>query len=183
MPRVARSLPSTGFVHVISRGNNRRKIFRYDRDKKKYLHYLADTRFEDQIDIMHYCIMSNHVHLLVHINEQSDLSRFMQRNNLKFTWYCRTKYDFCGHLWQDRFTGKTIDNEEYLIRCGKYIELNPVRAGVVKKPHEYHFSSYNYYAFGKIDTLIAYNPWYDDLSSDSQQRRRLYRGLMAEDAP
>ena len=181
MPRHARVIPLIGYMHIISRGNNRRKLFRHERDKKRYYLYLMHSKFEDKIDILHYCIMSNHLHLLVGVNQTSDLSRFMKRVNLKYTCYYQSKYTYCGHLWQNRFKGKIIDNEIYLIRCGKYIELNPVRAGIVFSPQHYKFSSYHYYAFGENDALITPNPLYEDLSLEQKKRWYLYRNLMMDE--
>ena len=128
MPRDRRYIPETGFLHVISRGNNRRKIFRYERDLEAYYLILLKSKAEDRINISHYCLMTNHVHLIVSVGEDSDLSRFMKRVNLKYVYHYRRKYTYYGHLWQDRFKAKAIGREEYLIQCGKYIELNPIRA-------------------------------------------------------
>ena len=181
MPRQARVIPEIGYLHVISRGNNKRKVFRYERDKKKYYQHLKGCKYEDKVSILHYCIMSNHVHLLIEVNQKSNLSRFMQRVNLKYVYYHRKRYSYCGHVWQDRFQGKIIDEEGYFIRCGKYIELNPVRAGIVFSPEQYQFSSYHYYAFGQKDLLITQNPLYQDLGLKSKQRQGVYRDLMAEE--
>lgn len=181
MPRQARNIPSIGYMHVISRGNNKRRVFRYDRNKKQYYTYLKGCKYEDAIEICHYCLMSNHVHLLVGLNEESDLSRFMKRVNLKYVYYHRKRYSYCGHLWQDRFQGKIIEKENYFIRCGKYIELNPVRAGMVSSPEQYQFSSYHYYAFGRKDPLITENPLYKEFGKNSKERQQVYRNLMAEE--
>ena len=143
MPRSARIIPSVGYLHIICRGNNRRKLFRHEHDKKRYYFYLLNSKSEDKIDILHYCLMDNHLHLLIGVNQASDLSRFMKRVNLKYTFYYQNKYTYCGHLWQNRFKGKIIDDETYLIRCCKYIEFNPVRAGIVFHPQDYSFSSYH----------------------------------------
>jgi putative transposase len=125
--------------------------------------------------------MTNHLHLIVGVNQESNLSRFMKRVNLKYVYYYCKKYTYCGHLWQDRFKGKVINNERYFIRCGKYIELNPVRAGIVSSPEYYQFSSYHYYAFGKEDKLITENPIYEDLGRQLEVRQSTYRSLVAEE--
>ncbi|MDD4910180.1 MAG: transposase [Candidatus Omnitrophica bacterium] len=127
------------------------------------------------------CLMSNHIHLILEVNEASNLSRFMKRVNLRYVYYYRRKYAYCGHLWQDRFKAKTIDNEEYLIQCGKYIELNPVRAGIVKGPEEYRFSSYLHYAYGAKDILIQGDPLYHNLASSQERRQLIYRDIIIEE--
>lgn len=179
MPRKPRVIPLVGCLHIICRGNNQRRVFRYERDKNWYYRYLKKFKDEDKIDIHHYCFMKNHVHLIVGLNQESDLSRFMKRVNLKYFYYYRKKYTYSGHLWQGRFKSKVIDSEEYLIQCGKYIELNPVRAGVVSSPENYEFSSYHYYAFGKEDTLITQDPLYEGLDIKQKERQYAYQQLTA----
>ncbi len=181
MPRHARVIPLEGYMHIISRGNNRRKILRYPQDKRRYLLYLDKLKREERIDICHYCIMSNHVHLIVGLKKESRLSRFMKRVNLKYVYYYRKRHTYFGHLWQDRFKGKIIDNDSYLIQCGKYIELNPVRAGIVLVAEDYIFSSYNYYAFGQTDELITEDPLYKDLGNMQEKRQLCYRNMMIEE--
>ncbi len=181
MPRQARKIPEVGSLHVICRGNNQRKIFRYERDKKRYYLHLKDFRYEDKVDIYHYCLMTNHLHLIVGLNQKSNLSRFMKRTNLKYVHYYKRKYTYCGHLWQGRFISKIIDNEAYLIQCGKYIELNPVSAGIVDSPQDYKYSSYNYYAFGKDDALVTKNPLYGDLDIQQKARQDAYRAMVVQE--
>jgi len=122
--------------------------------------------------------MSNHVHLLVRIGEKSDLPRFMKRLNLKYFYYYRKKQAYVGHLWQDRFKSKLIDKDEYLIQCGKYIELNPVRANIVKTPEDYPFSSYFYYGLGLEDKLIDVDPLYMDMGNTTITRQSAYRKML-----
>jgi len=181
MPRQAREIPVNGYLHIISRGNNKRKIFRYKQDKKRYYLYLKNLKQKEKINICHYCLMSNHVHLLVEVWQESNLSMFMKRINLKYVYYYRRKYTYCGHLWQDRFQSKIINNEPYLMQCGKYIELNPVRACIVSSPENYPFSSYHYYGFGQEDSLITTNPLYKDLSPQQEKRQHIYRNLVTEE--
>jgi putative transposase len=122
--------------------------------------------------------MPNHVHFLVGIDEQSNLSNFMKRLNLKYFYHYRKRRTYVGHLWQDRFKSKLIDNDAYFIQCGKYIELNPVRAGIVETPEDYEFSSYGYYAFGRADRLIDEDLFYHGLGQTPQQRQCAYRKML-----
>lgn len=177
MPRHARIVPCEGYLHIICRGNNRRKLFLRPRDFEIYYLILKKLKNEEKIKILHYCFMSNHVHLLVGITEESGLSRFMKRLNIKYSNYYRKKRTYVGHLWQDRFQSKVIETDEYFIQCGKYIELNPVRAGLVKFPEEYRFSSFSHYGLGLEDKLIDDDPLYIDLGRTAVERQIVYRNI------
>jgi len=178
MPRVARMIPPEGFLHVMCRGNNRRKLFLYPRDFRIYYLLLKKLKSEESIKIIHYCLMPNHVHLLIRVGEDSNLSRFMKRLNLKYFYYYRKKHSYTGHLWQDRFKSKIVEKDEYFIQCGKYIELNPVMANIVKMPEDYHFSSYPHYALGSEDKLIDDDPLYMDLGNTAIPRQLAYRNMI-----
>lgn len=181
MPRTPRLIPPEGFLHVICRGNNRRKIFLCKRDFRIYRGILKKLKAEESIEILHYCFMPNHIHLLLKIVEYSNLSRFMQRLNVRYSLYYHKKRRYTGHLWQDRFKSKLITNESYLMQCGKYIELNPVKAGIAKRPEDYPYSSYGYYALGKKDDLSDGDPLYLGLSENETERRIIYRNLLVEE--
>ncbi len=125
--------------------------------------------------------MDNHLHLIVWLDVDSDLSKFMKQVNLSYFYAFKKQHDYCGHLWQDRFRSSIIDTESYLLQCGKYIELNPVRAGMVNHPGQYKYSSFNYYALGEPDHLLTPNPLYLDLSPLKAERIKLYIKLVVED--
>ena len=118
--------------------------------------------------------MSSHIHLIVHVNEESSLSKYMKQVNLKYFHYFKRKNTYVGHLWQDRFKGCIIDEDSYLLQCGKYIELNPVRARIVERPDDYKYSSYSYYGMGLEDKLIREDPLYLSLSKTSKGRQAIY---------
>lgn len=178
MPRQARQIPSVGFLHVICRSNNHRKIFLYPRNFRIFYSIILKLKQEENIKIFHYVLMPTHVHLLVGIVEKSNLSRFMMRLNLKYSNYFRKKYNYTGHLWQGRFKSKLIDNDSYFIQCGKYIELNPVRANIVEKPKLYPFCSYLYYSAGLKDKLVDTDPLYFDLADNAIKRQLAYRKMI-----
>jgi putative transposase len=98
----------------------------------------------------------------------------MKQVNLSYFNYYRKTYGYSGHLWQGRFKSNLIDTDSYLLQCGKYIELNPVRAGIVNSPDQYRFSSYHYYAKGAFDKLITASPAYQGLSATAAERRQQY---------
>jgi putative transposase len=125
--------------------------------------------------------MPNHVHLLVGVSQNSALSRFIKRLNLKYFAHYRRKHTYSGHLWQDRFKSKIIEEESYFIQCGKYIESNPVKAFLVKKPEDYHFSSYRYYGFGTKDNLLDEDPLYAGLNACVERRQLIYRNMIIND--
>ncbi len=180
MPRAKRIIPGNAVLHVISRGNNRNTIFHSDNDKLRYYTLLWELENENKIDIFHYCLMNNHIHLILNLNSESTLSRFMKQLNLTYFHYYRKEYGYSGHFWQDRFKSNIIDTDSYLLQCGKYIELNPVRAGMVYRPEEYLFSSYNCYANNEPDDLITLSPAYLGLSDSAQIRQEQYVDFVVE---
>lgn len=180
MPRTRRIIPENAVLHVVSRGNNRNTVFHSDNDKLRYYTLLRELKSENKIDIFHYCLMNNHIHIILKLNLASSLSRFMKQVNLMYFYHYRKKYSYSGHFWQDRFRSSIIDNDPYLLQCGKYIELNPVRAGMVEHPQEYLFSSYNYYANNKPDDLVTLSPAYLGLSDSAQIRQEQYIAFVVD---
>jgi len=178
MPRTPRLVPECGALHVICRGNNKRKVFLRKRDYEYYYHCLVELKKEEGIKIYHYCLMPNHPHLLVGVEKESNLSRFMQRVNGKYAYYYKKRHQYTGHLWQDRFKSKIIDDEGYLAQCGKYIELNPVRAKLADLPEKYSFSSYRHYAFGEKDELVDDSPLFLSLDKEPVKRSEIYREII-----
>jgi len=174
MPRRKRLVPPEAAMHIMCRGNNKQNIFNNDDDKTRYYWFLRKLKEENKISIFHYCLMNNHLHLVVWLNSESRLSRFMKQLNLCYFNYFKRTYDYCGHLWQGRFKSNLIDTDSYLLQCGKYAELNPVRAGMVSSPGDYRFSSYNHYAKGARDLIVTNNPVYMSFSDIDEKRRQQY---------
>jgi putative transposase len=104
----------------------------------------------------------------------------MKQVKLSYYHYFKKKNDYSGHLWQGRFKHSIIDTDRYLFQCGKYIELNPVRAGIVSHPEEYSYSSYGYYANGRQDTLLTENRLYATLGPNLEQRQEQYRDFVID---
>lgn len=121
--------------------------------------------------------MTNHIHLLLETNDKTKLPAFMKRLNLSYFHYFRKKYGYSGHFWQERFKSFLVEKDSYLLVCGKYIELNPVRAGVVERPENYRYSSYSFYGRGKGSKIVEANPLYLSLSTSPRERMRIYREL------
>ncbi|MFH0738970.1 MAG: transposase [Candidatus Omnitrophota bacterium] len=174
MARIRRLIPPEAAMHIMCRGNNKQVIFNNDESKVRYYWFIRKFKKENNISIFHYCIMNNHLHLVVWLEAESRLSRFMKQLNLCYFNYFSKAYDYCGHLWQGRFKSNLIDTDSYLLQCGKYVELNPVRAGLVDFPEDYHFSSYNHYAKGVRDPIITDDPIYISLANTQDKRRQQY---------
>ena len=180
MPRARRFIPVDSALHIMCRGNNRQNIFNNDSDKLYYWHLLNDLKDENKVNIFHYCIMDNHVHLIVWITYESKLSKFMKQLNLSYYNYYKKLYGYWGHIWQGRYKSNIIETDTYLLHCGKYIELNPVRAGIVNLPGEYSFSSYRHYSLGQPDAAISESPAFLGLGDDSLKRKRRYIAFVVD---
>lgn len=175
-PRI--TIPNLYF-HILNRGNNKQLTFR---DESDYFHYIKlIKRYKEKFNfkLYHFSLMPNHVHFQKEPIKDGDISRIMQRLTLAHTRYFNTKYQTVGHVWQGRFKSQLIDSDEYFLYCGLYIEANPVRAGLVKKPEDWKWSSYNFYAHGKCDKLIEKiidpDPFYIALADEPNKRQELYR--------
>jgi putative transposase len=121
--------------------------------------------------------MSNHVHLLATPTEPDGLSEMMQSIGRRFVRYFNDRHGRTGTLWEGRFKAVPVDSERYLAACHRYIESNPVRAGLVIDPGDYWWSSFRSNAFGHPDPLISPHPWYLGLDEADAERRRTYRSL------
>lgn len=156
MPRTPRNQFDTGFFHIISQGINKEYIFNEECNKQKYLYLLKKYSLKFKIKIISYCIMDNHVHLLVYSNQISEISKYMHNLNLSYSQYYNKKYNRVGYVFRDRYKSQYIYDRNYLFKCIKYIHMNPVKADMVKNEKDYKYSSYNEYAKGTkfIDEFI-----------------------------
>jgi putative transposase len=161
MPRIARIVGIGYPHHIIQRGNNRQKIFFDQEDRRLYLKWLRKYCLECGCTIHAYCLMSNHVHLLIVPQYNYSLAKIMQKLSLRFTQHINKKYNRTGRLWECRFYSALVDKESYLWSIGRYIERNPVRAKIVSKPDEYRWSSAKVNITGKEMDFIK-PIWQDD---------------------
>ena len=182
MPRIFRILPEEGMLHILTRGNNRQAVFHDDADYQCYLHFLKSYKEEHKFFLYHYCLMPNHVHLIMEATKQTALAKLMKQINLAYLYHYKKRYSYFGHLWQGRYKSLIIDRDEYLITCGRYIELNHVRAKLVKDPKDYKWSSYKVYAYGGVDGITDINPLYDSLGKTQKERWENYRLPIQEEA-
>lgn len=144
MPRTARVRSKTGIYHIILRGINRQTIFEDSEDAQKFLYTLGDIKKISGFELYAYCLMTNHIHLLVR-EGQENFGQSMKRIGAKYVYWYNLKYDRTGHLFQDRFKSEAVENEEYLLSALRYIHQNPVTAGMVSTPSQYPWSSYSAY--------------------------------------
>jgi len=175
MPRNGRRASSSGCYHVIIRGNNKQTLFRCAKDFEAFMSRLLEYRAIHPVKLYHYCLMHNHVHLLARSDGLALLGRYMHSVQRSYHHYYRKEYTFFGHLTQGRYHSFAIEDDPYLLECGRYIEKNPVRAGMIAKPEDWPYSSYRVYAFGEREDLIDLSPAYLMLGADQDIRQMLYR--------
>jgi putative transposase len=163
--------------HVVQRGNNRHACFFAEADYLCYLEALrtAAEKFGGRIHA--YVLMTNHVHLLVTPDRENALSEIMQSVGRRYVRYVNKKYRRSGTLWEGRFKASLVQSENYLLACYRYIELNPVRAGMVKHPVEYRWSSYGANAQGAVDEVLSLHDEYRQLGTTASERQEAYRAL------
>ena len=142
MPRKPRSYSAGLIAHVTIRGNNQQPIFLADSDRKFFLNLLSRYKARHQFRLYSYVLMDNHVHLLLACTQKSPLSRVMQVLITQYARWFNRKYHRNGHLFQGRFYNAWVGRDPYFVVASRYIHLNPVRAGLVRKPAEYFWSSY-----------------------------------------
>ncbi|NLD48980.1 MAG: transposase [Clostridiaceae bacterium] len=151
MPRRARLLSESGIYHIMVRGNEKKEIFVDDEDRARSLEIIMDKAYQEEVQILSYCLMSNHIHLLV-MQKNAQIGRFMKRVEVSYAYYFNKKHGRIGHLFQDRYKSETIDSNEHLLAAVRYIHKNPVKAGIVKSEGDYEWSSFN--AYTRDNTLL-----------------------------
>lgn len=144
MPRHARKQSKSSFYHIMIRGNERKEIFHDDDDRIRFLDTLKKMKEDGNYDIYAYCLMNNHVHLLMR-EEKDSIQRSMKRICVSYAYYFNCKYHRIGHLFQDRFRSEAVEEESYMLAAARYIHNNPVKAGIVEKAEDYKWSSYTEY--------------------------------------
>jgi putative transposase len=177
MARLPRFVIPNQPQHVIVRGNNRSEIFCADADYLFYLEKLQLACATHSCKIHAYVLMTNHVHLLITPQEEHSLSKAMQMLGRYYVQYYNYTYQRTGTLWEGRYKASLIDGETYLLTCMRYIELNPVRAGMVSHPSEYPWSSYHYNALGQDSNLVTPHLEFLRLDQSTDARQAAYRQL------
>ncbi len=163
--------------HVIQRGHNREPCFFADDDYHRYLHDFHEAAIKNQLQIHAYVLMTNHVHILVTPEQPFSIMHTMQDLGRKFVRYINHSYKRSGSLWEGRYKASLVDSDAYLLACMRYIEMNPVRAGMVSHPGDYRWSSYGVNANGKPNNMLTRHPLYLSLGPDQLAREHAYREL------
>ncbi len=179
MPRKPRLYIPDIPCHIIQRGNNRDACFFSEMDYRFYLECLADACRKYRVAIHAYALMTNHVHLLMTPVSIEGISRVMQSLGRRYVQYVNHTYQRSGTLWESRHKSNLVDAEHYLLACYRYIELNPVTAGMVAHPGEYQWCSYHTNAYGKPGKLITPHALYMQMGKTPESRQAHYRELFS----
>jgi len=175
MPRRPRFCPAGFPVHVMQRGHNRQICFTSNADIAAYAHWLAEGALKYNVAIHGWVFMTNHIHLLMTPDTDSAISQLMQYLGRLYVRYFNYTYSRSGSLFEDRFKSSLIQDDLYLINCLLYIELNPVRAGMVTDPGNYRWSSYVAHGLGNQVAMLTPHPLYLSLGDDQITRMKRYR--------
>ena len=165
-------------LHIILRGNNRDPIFGNDDDLQFLKECLLDAAKRYDLAIHAYVFMTNHIHLLASPGSDQSVPKTMQSVGRRYVQYFNWHYKRTGTLWEGRYRATVVEAENYLFECMRYIELNPVRAGMVAHPRDYAWSSFRANAEGRMDALVSTHPLYRRLGQEDGARRAAYRALV-----
>jgi len=184
MPRRGRILLENTPHHIVQRGHNRQAVFIEDADYYYYLKTLKEWKNKLDIKIYGYCLMTNHVHLIVDPgNDIGSISQLMKRLAGRQTRYVNHLEARSGSLWEGRYKSSPIETERYLLACCRYVDLNPVRAGIVRQPADYRWSGYCQKAGLEEERWLDEDPVYQGLSPIANSRGRLYAEYVTGDIP
>jgi putative transposase len=177
MPRKPRFIIPNVPVHIVQRGHSRDPVFFEDADYLAYLGWLKSGAERYHCAIHAYVLMTNHIHILATPRETDSITRMMQYVGRHYVPYINHTYGTSGSIWEGRYKASLVQDENYLLTCMRYIELNPVRADMVRSPAYYRWSSYRANAQGKADELIRPHAIYLSLARNSEKRCEAYREL------
>lgn len=167
-------------LHVRQRGNDRQNCFRHDNDRLVYLSMLRDLSRLRRCAVHAYCLMTNHVHLLLTPADEVGCALMMRDLGRCYAAYFNRRYEKSGALWERPFRSCLVDSADYVIACYRYIERNPVRAQMVAQPGDYPWSSYASNACLRSDSIVEPHAEYLALGHDEVSRPRAYRDLLGE---
>lgn len=164
-------------LHIIQRGNNRNACFVGDNDYLCYLTYLRKLAAKHGCVVHAYCLMTNHVHLLLTPGWPEACTNLIRDLGRRYVPYFNRRYGRTGTLWEGRYRSCVVESGHYVLACYRYIEMNPVRAGMVTHPRAYPWSSHSANTGDAVDPLASSHPEYVALGEDLHQRRAMYRQL------
>jgi putative transposase len=177
MPRRPRIITPGIPAHIIQRGNNRQPCFFAEDDYLFYLEWLQEYSAEAGCLVHAYVLMTNHVHLLLTPKQAASVGLLMKRLGQRYVQYVNRMYRRSGTLWEGRFRSCLTQEDPYLLLCQRYIEMNPVRAGMVQSPDEYRWSSFRANAWDETNPVVTPHPLYQSLGNTQETRLQAYREL------
>jgi putative transposase len=177
MPRPLRNFVPGLPAHLVHRGNNRQPIFSCDADFLFFRACIDDALSRFDVALHSYVLMSNHVHLLMTPTTPGGISRAMQGAIRRYAGYFNARYGRTGTLWEGRFHAAVIEDDRYLLACHRYIDMNPVRAGIVRRPARYLWSSHRHLARGARDSIVRPHASIMALGKTEHDRHAAYRAL------
>ena len=177
MPRRSRVHLDGIPLHIVQRGHNREPCFFAEEDYYAYLHWLGEALKKEHCALHAYVLMTNHVHLLVTPEQAASIPQLIIALGRRYVQYINTTYRRTGTLWDSRYKSSLVEAETYLLSCQRYIELNPVRAGMVDDPAHYRWSSYRHNALGQDNRYLSQHSLYVALGKDDKARQARYRRL------
>ena len=177
MPRKPRFVVPGVPMHIVQRGHSRDPVFFDEPDYQAYSGWLKEGAERYRCSIHAYVLMTNHVHILATPSDMEGVMRMMQYVGRRYVPYINQTYGSSGSLWEGRYKASMVDEEAYLLTCMRYIELNPVRANMVRSPEHYRWSSYRHNGQDKVDPLIQPHKIYTALAKTNSERRAAYRSL------
>ncbi|MEW5786661.1 MAG: transposase [Pseudomonadota bacterium] len=163
--------------HLVQRGINREPCFFAEEDYHCYLHWLKKSAADYHCAIHAYVLMTNHVHLLITPEKPEGPSQLMQSVGRRYVQYINRTYKRSGTLWEGRFKSSVVQADQYFLLCSRYIELNPVRAGMVADPCQYRWSSYRHNGLGQHDERLTPHDVFIALGLSDQERQSAYRAM------
>ena len=180
MPRHPRFCPAGYPVHVVQRGNNRQVCFAKEQDLAAYANWLGEYAEKFEVHVHGWVLMTNHVHLLMTPQSDSGVTRLLQTLGRQYVRYFNYAYQRSVTLFEGRYKSSVVQHEEYFLNCLRYIELNPVRAGMVKDPGDYKWSSYRAHAFGVRPRMWTGHEQYLRMGGNDKERHSCYRKWVEE---
>jgi len=166
--------------HVVQRGNNRLPCFLDDEDRRRYLHLLQDALLHTECQLHAYVLMNNHVHLLLTPPMPGAVAQLMQKLGRQYVSQFNVRHGRSGTLWEGRYKSCLVDSETHVLRCYRYIDLNPTRARIVADPCEFLWSSARAHVGHRYDALLTGHPAYLELGASPPERGSAYRALLNE---
>ena len=174
MARLPRIVIPNQPIHIIHQGNNRQDIFESEEDMIRIKEDIATSLSKTKCRLHAYVIMTNHLHLLITPEDKAQLTKFMQSLANRYVRYFNAKHQRTGTLWEGRYKSCLVDSDHYLFTLYQYIEMNPLKAGMVEEIADYPWSSYPHNAVGQIDPLISEHELYQNLGSSRERRCEAY---------